>query len=97
MIEVVIFALLQLNHNFNYQDRLRIIKLIELKLQTSSDAERGFLLYVRNPIKICVLLIDLLRRKFHTGVFSPLKYEVEEVIRSLSKLATEIQFQIKEE
>ena len=37
MIEIIIFALLQLNHNFNYQDRLQIIKLIEHKILHASD------------------------------------------------------------
>ena len=55
------------------------------------------MLFVRNPIKICVLLIDLLKKKFNTGIFCPLKYEVEELTRSLSKIATEIEFQIKDE
>ena len=54
-------------------------------------AERNFLLYVRNPVKIALLLIEFLKHKFKlTNNGSIFRQEVDTIIEQLNKLAWSI-------
>ena len=60
MIETLIYLLKQVGICMNYSERAKLIEIINFKLLNCAKLERGFLLCVRNPLKICILLVDLL-------------------------------------
>ncbi len=63
-----------------------MLTIIEQKLRAASS-QAGFLLYTRNPIKICVLFVDLLKKKY-LKLRSPMRFKTERLITQAISLAT---------
>ena len=79
------------SHSFSYFHKSKLLSILKRKLQLALREEDNFLLYVRNPLKVLVLLIELLNCKLKmTDSSSHLSYEARLMTRNLSQLATRI-------
>ena len=52
-----------LHRIFNFIDKNKLLVLIKDKLNKAFYGEDNFLLYVRNPVKMLILLIELIDKK----------------------------------
>ena len=73
---------------FNDLKKGEIVWIIKEKLRRAKAEGDNFLIYVRNPIKICLLLCELLDTRLKVGShFSFLKHEVRPLTTRLIELA----------
>ena len=76
---------------FTYTETSSLLSLIKLKIQRALQEEDNFLLYVRNPVKVLLLLNELLSRSLSLlRDNSHLRYEAKEIMETLSQLARRI-------
>ena len=96
MVEFYIYLIHKLYDSFTEQEWLYILEIFDSKLKQSQSEANGFLLYSRNPIKVCVLLVDLMKKKFYSYI-SPLRFQTEKLIENATNLAISIEFEIRDE
>ena len=73
---------------FTYIHRSRVTRILKDKLERAYREKDNFLLYVRNPVKVLILLNELLTRSLKmTSASSHLSYETRELTKKFSSLA----------
>ncbi len=83
VIELILYFLK--DTELNYEERSSIVSILSRKLQKCNDLRSGFVYYVGNPIKICLLLYDFLNNS--TSRMDPLRYEIEALKAKLQEIA----------
>ena len=63
MVEALVLVIKAVRASFSFLDHSRLIRILKHNLHEAFYGEDNFLLYVRNPVKILLLLIELLDKK----------------------------------
>ena len=90
-VELLIYFITQFRDILNYLDISKLLSILKLKLDRALHEKDNFLLYVRNPLKILVLLIELLVSTLKlTRSSSPLRHQARAMVETMKELAVRI-------
>ena len=87
MIEMALFLLRKFSSSLGYAEKETLLHSIQDKLEKSFLKDVNFLAFSRNPVKIILLIVELLDRLKMTSSWSPLRVPTLSVKKRLLELA----------
>ena len=65
MAEVLVLVIEAIGASFSFLDHSRLLGIFKANLDEAFFGEDNWLLYVRNPVKVLLMLVELLDSKLH--------------------------------
>ena len=88
-IEVLLSVMGEFGECYSSNQKQQLLEILKMKLTEAVNGE-NFLVFVKNPIKVCLLLCEFLTRSLRVADFPFLKHEGGLLIGQLKKVAKEI-------